>query len=63
MREVERIVLGRGSVTGLVNLRHGWEPLKVVLRVRSPNRIVRVLLGRNSHWILRFLRENVLLRE
>lgn len=64
MREVERrIVLGRGSVTGLVSLRHGWEPLKVVLWVRSPNWIVLILLGRSSHWILRFLGENVLLRE
>lgn len=63
VREVERVVLGRGSVTGLVNLRHDLKSLKVVLRVRSPNWIVRILLGRNSHWILGFLRENVLLRK
>jgi hypothetical protein len=63
VRDVERIVLGRGSVTGLVNLRHGFKPLRMMLRVRSPNWIVRILLGRNSHWILGFLREDVLLRE
>jgi len=63
MREVERIVLGRGGVTGLVNLRHGLEPVKVVLRIRSPTWVVRILLGRKSHWILGFLRENVLLGE
>jgi hypothetical protein len=50
MREVERIVLGRGSVTGLVNLR-GMGPLKVVLRIGRPTLVIRILLGSNWDWI------------
>ena len=62
MREVNGVVLGWGGVTGLVNLRHGLEPVKVVLRIWSPTLVVRILFGRN-HLILGFLRENVLLGE
>jgi len=61
MRDVERIVLGRGSVTRLVNLWHGLEPLKVVLLVRSPILEVRIWLGRNRNRVRGFLGENVLL--
>jgi len=61
MRDVERIVLGRGGVTRLVNLWHGLEPLKVVLLVRSPILQVRIRLGRNRNRVRGFLGKYVLL--
>jgi len=51
MRMVERIVLGKGSVTWLVKLGHGLGPFKVVLLVRSPVLKVRICFGRNNYWI------------
>lgn len=48
---VEGIGLGRGCKAGLVDLWHGLEPLKVVLRIGSPILEVRVVLGWDRHLI------------